>query len=77
MKPIDREFETMSASLGTVLPDFLPHCPARLPAALDIAMHPFVDALTTVSSVAFLYSPQTTLASVAALNMHDARDVAP
>ena len=33
--------------------------------------------MTTVSAVIFLYSPDTTLASVAVLNMDDAGDVAP
>jgi len=33
--------------------------------------------LTTVSAVVFLYSPKTTLASIAVLNMDDAGDVAP
>jgi iron(III) transport system permease protein len=37
----------------------------------------FVNAMTTVSAVVFLYSPNTTLASVAVLNMDDAGDVAP
>jgi iron(III) transport system permease protein len=33
--------------------------------------------MTTVSAVVFLYSPDTTLASVAVLNMDDAGDTAP
>jgi len=33
--------------------------------------------MTTVSAVVFLYSPHTTLASVAVLNMDDAGDIAP
>jgi iron(III) transport system permease protein len=33
--------------------------------------------MTTVSAVVFLYSPDTTLASVAVLNMDDAGDIAP
>jgi iron(III) transport system permease protein len=33
--------------------------------------------MTTVSAVVFLYSPTTTLASVAVLNMDDAGDIAP
>ncbi|MBX8827721.1 putative 2-aminoethylphosphonate ABC transporter permease subunit, partial [Ochrobactrum sp. SFR4] len=37
----------------------------------------FVNAMTTVSAVVFLYSAHTTLASVAVLNMDDAGDVAP
>ncbi|MCB1950324.1 hypothetical protein, partial [Nitrosomonas sp.] len=37
----------------------------------------FVNAMTTVSVVIFLYGPDTTLASVAVLNMDDAGDIAP
>lgn len=79
LKQIDREFETVSASLRvpfyrTFFRVTLPVC---LPAVLDIAMYLFVNALTTVSAVVFLYSPQTTLASIAVLNMDDAGDVAP
>lgn len=79
LKQLDQEIETVSSSLrvpfyrtfGRVT---LPVC---LPAVLDIAMYLFVNALTTVSAVVFLYSPQTTLASIAVLNMDDAGDVAP
>jgi iron(III) transport system permease protein len=79
LKQIDPEFETVSASLRvpvwrTFLRVTLPVC---LPAVLDIAMYLFVNAMTTVSAVVFLYSPQTTLAAVAVLNMDDAGDVAP
>jgi iron(III) transport system permease protein len=79
LKQLDAEIETVSASLKvpiyrTFLVVTLPVC---LPAVLDIAMYLFVNALTTVSAVVFLYSPQTTLASIAMLNMDDAGDVAP
>ena len=37
----------------------------------------FLNAMTTVSAVVFLYSPETMLASVAVLNMDDAGDIAP
>ncbi len=36
----------------------------------------FVNAMTTVSAVVFIYSADTTLASVAVLNMDDAGEVA-
>jgi iron(III) transport system permease protein len=51
--------------------------PVCLPAILDIAIYLFVNAMTTVSAVVFLYAPQTTLASVAVLNMDEAGDIAP
>ena len=49
-----------------------------LAAAREIgARYLFVNAMTTVSAVIFLYSPDTTLAAIAVLNMDDAGDVAP
>lgn len=51
--------------------------PVCLPAVLDIAMYLFVNAMTTVSAVVFIYAPHTTLAAIAVLNMDDAGDVAP
>ena len=79
LKQIDPEFETVSASLKVpVWRTFLRvTVPVALPAILDIAMYFFVNAMTTVSAVVFLYSADTTLASVAVLNMDDAGDIAP
>jgi iron(III) transport system permease protein len=79
LKQMDREFESVSASLKqSVWKGFgrvtMPVCQ---PAILDIAIYMFVNAMTTVSAVVFLYSPQTTLAAVAVLNMDDAGDIAP
>ena len=48
-----------------------------MPTVLDVAGYFFVNAMTTVSAVVFLYAPQTTLAAIAVLNMDDAGDVAP
>jgi iron(III) transport system permease protein len=50
--------------------------PICLPAILDIAIYLFVNAMTTVSSVIFLYAPDTKLASVAALNIEEAGQTA-
>ena len=79
LKQLDQEIETVSASLKVPFyrTFFLVTLPVCLPAVLDIGMYLFVNALTTVSAVVFLYSPQTTLASIAVLNMDDAGDVAP
>lgn len=41
------------------------------------SMYLFLNAMTTISAVVFLYSPDTTLASVAVSNMDDAGDIAP
>ena len=79
LKQMDKEFESVSASLKQ--PTFklfsrvtVPVC---LPAILDIAIYLFVNAMTTVSAVVFLYSTKTSLASIAVLNMDDAGDIAP
>ncbi len=79
LKQMDAEFESVSSSLKvpfyrTFLRITVPVC---MPAILDISMYLFVNAMTTVSAVVFLYSPDTALASVAILNMDDAGDVAP
>ena len=73
LKQMDPEFESVSSSLKTpfhrtFLKDTVPVC---VPAILDISMYLFLNAMTTVSAVVFLYSPDTTLASVAVLNMDD------
>ncbi|MFI5001949.1 MAG: putative 2-aminoethylphosphonate ABC transporter permease subunit [Reyranellales bacterium] len=74
LKQIDPEFEAVSASLKVpVWRTFLRvTAPICLPAILDIAIYLFVNAMTTVSSVIFLYAPDTKIASVAALNIEEA-----
>jgi iron(III) transport system permease protein len=74
LKQIDAEFEAVSASLRvpfykTLMRVTVPIC---LPAILDIAVYLFVNAMTTVSAVIFLYSTDTKLASVAVVNMDEA-----
>ncbi|QYX55363.1 putative 2-aminoethylphosphonate ABC transporter permease subunit [Roseovarius sp. SCSIO 43702] len=79
LKQMDRDFEAVSASLKTPTVKLFSRVtvPVCLPAILDISIYLFVNALTTVSAVVFLYSPDTALASVAVLNMDDAGDIAP
>jgi len=79
LKQMDREFESVSSSLKQPFYKLFSRVtvPVCLPAILDISIYLFVNAMTTVSAVVFLYSPDTTLASVAVLNMDDAGDVAP
>ena len=74
LKQMDAEFEAVSASLKvpfwtTFVRVTVPVC---VPAILDIGIYMFVNAMTTVSSVIFLYSTDTKLASVAVVNMEDA-----
>ena len=79
LKSLDSEFEAVSASLK--VPFFktfwrvtLPIC---TPALVDIARYFFINAMTTISAVVFLYSPETRLASLAILNMDEAGELSP
>jgi iron(III) transport system permease protein len=79
LKQIDNEFEAVSASLRVPFwrTFFRVTVPVCLPAMLDISRYLFVNAMTTVSAVVFLYSPGTTLASVAIVNLDEAGDIGP
>jgi iron(III) transport system permease protein len=79
LKAMDREFEAVAASLKQPMTRMFSRVtvPVCLPTGLDIAAYYFVNAMTTVSAVVFLYSPNTTLAAVAALNMDDAGQIQP
>ncbi len=79
LKQMDKEFESVSASLKQPFYKLFARVtvPVCLPAILDISIYLFVNAMTTVSALIFLYSPDTTLASIAMLNMDDAGDIAP
>lgn len=77
LRQLDDEFEAAAVSLNMPLHRHflrvtLPLC---LPALLDIVRYLFVSAMTTVSAVIFLYSPDSLLASIAVLNMDDAGNV--
>lgn len=78
LRQMDREFEAVAASLKVPFWTTLRRvtAPVCLPAILEIARFLFVAAMTTVSAVIFLYTPDTVLASVAVLNMDDAGDTA-
>lgn len=77
LKQIDAEFESVSSSLKVPFwrTFFRVTVPVCLPAALDVSRYLFVNAMTTVSAVVFLYSPGTTLASVAIVNLDEAGDI--
>ena len=77
LKALDAEFEAVSASLKvpfykTFWRVTLPIC---LPALVDISRYFFVNAMTTISAVVFLYSPETKLASIAILNLDEAGEI--
>ncbi|WP_282604367.1 putative 2-aminoethylphosphonate ABC transporter permease subunit [Pelagibius sp. Alg239-R121] len=79
LKQIDGEFESVSSSLK--VPFWITFrrvtVPVCQPALFSMAVYLFMNAMTTVSAVVFLYSPDTNLASVAVMNMDDAGDIAP
>ena len=77
LKQIDNEFESVSASLKVPFwrTFFRVTVPVCLPSMLDISRYLFVNAMTTVSAVVFLYSPKSTLASVAIVNLDEAGDI--
>jgi iron(III) transport system permease protein len=73
LKQLDSEFEAVSASLRapfyrTFWKVTVPIC---LPAILDVAVYMFVNAMTTVSAVIFLWVPQTRVSSIAVVYMDD------
>jgi iron(III) transport system permease protein len=77
LKAMDAEFEAVSASLKvpfykTFWRVTLPVC---TPALVDIARYFFVNAMTTISAVVFLYSPDTKVASIAILNLDEAGEL--
>ena len=79
LQQLDAEYERVADSMGVPFWTLLwrVHLPVCLPALMQVAGYFFVNAMTTVSAVVFLYSPETTLASVAVLAMDDAGDTAP
>ena len=74
LKQIDNEFEAVSASLKVPFWRTFARVtvPISMPAILDIAVYMFVNAMTTISSVIFLYGPSTKLASIATVHMDEA-----
>jgi iron(III) transport system permease protein len=49
--------------------------PICTPALIDIARYFFINAMTTISAVVFLYSPETKVASIAILNLDEAGEM--
>jgi iron(III) transport system permease protein len=79
VKSLDPEYEAAGVMSGRSVFSVLRSVVAPLSAAslAEIAMYLFVNAMTTVSVVVFLYPPDFKLAAVAVLNMDDAGDAAP
>jgi len=74
IRQLDPEFEAVGASLKvpSLVTFWRVTVPICLPAILDIAVYIFVNAMTTVSAVIFLYGPDTKPASVAVVHMDEA-----
>ena len=77
LKALDPEFEAVSASLKvpfykTFWRITLPIC---TPALVDIARYFFINAMTTISAVVFLYAPGTKVASIAILSLDEAGEI--
>lgn len=78
LKQIDREFENVSESLRvpfwrTLWRVTIPISSASI---LDIAVYMFVNALTTVSALIFLYRADNKVASIAMIHMDEAGQIA-
>jgi iron(III) transport system permease protein len=78
LKQLDGEIEAVSASLKVPFWTTFRRvtAPICMPAILDIAVYMFVNAMTTVSAVIFLYGADTKLASIAIVHMDEAGAVA-
>ena len=78
IKKLDNEFEAVSLSLKIPIYKmfFRITLPVCLPTVFDIFIYLFCNAMTTVSGVIFLYSYDTTLASVSAIHLDEQGDVA-
>jgi iron(III) transport system permease protein len=74
LKQIDPEFESVSQSLKVPFYQMMMRVtvPICAPAILDIAIYLFVNALTTVSAVIFLYGANTKLAAISIVHMDEA-----
>ncbi len=79
LKSIDGEFEAVSASLKVPLLTTLRRVtlPICLPALLDVSRYFFINAMTTISALVFLYAPDTRVASLAILNLDEAGETGP
>ena len=77
LKKLDREFETVSESMGipfykTFLKVTVPLC---MPAISEMLLYYFVNAMVTISAVVFLYAPTFPIASVMIVNLEGAGEI--
>ncbi|WP_246681255.1 putative 2-aminoethylphosphonate ABC transporter permease subunit [Mesorhizobium sp. B2-6-1] len=76
LKQIDAEFEAASRALGVPFWTTLRRVtvPVAIPAIIDMATFYFVNAMTTVAGVIFIYASTTKVASIAVLALNDTGD---
>ena len=74
LKQLDNEFESVSASLKVPFYKTFWRVtgPVCLPSIIDISRYYFVNAMTTISAVVFLYSPKTMLAAISIVQLDEA-----
>lgn len=79
LKSLDKEFEAVAASLkvSRLVTFWRVTLPVCLNAVLEIFRYLFINAMTTVSAVVFLYAPETLPASVSILNLDEAGELGP
>ncbi|KZX81741.1 phosphonate ABC transporter permease [Oleiphilus sp. HI0009] len=79
LKQLDKSFDEAAESMkvGWFKRFINVSTPLCLLTIVDVFSYMFINAMTTVSAVVFLYSPNTILASISVLNMDDAGDLAP
>jgi iron(III) transport system permease protein len=77
LKQLDNEFESVSASLKVPFYKTFARVtvPVCMPTVIDISRYYFVNAMTTISAVVFLYSPKTMLASISIVQLDEAGNV--
>ena len=79
LKKLDKEFEVVSESMGvpfykTLIKVTIPLCG---PAILEMLVFFFVNSMSTIAAVIFLYTPKIPLASIAIVNLQDYGFTAP
>ncbi|WP_281659156.1 putative 2-aminoethylphosphonate ABC transporter permease subunit [Halobacillus sp. Cin3] len=79
LKKQDAEYEAISETMKVPFYKTFTRVtvPLSWPAILEMMMYLFVNSMTTISAVVFLYSSEWKLASIAIVNMNDAGDIAP
>lgn len=77
LKKLDKEFEPVSESMNIPFYKTFTRVtlPMSLPAILEMMVYFFVNSMTTISAVIFLYAPSTRPASVAIVDMVGAGDM--